>query len=221
MVKIVVAEPCPLVSRGLKSILRSSQLWKVSGVARTTVELLRLLKTRRVDLLMFDPQVVGEKNDRLTFIQEMLANLPGISILLYASDDAVDAVIAALRAGANGCVHKNSPEKIVVTALRTVIAGQKYIDEVLQRRLALLHLERKQGDSPTALLSHRERAVLAGIIEGKKLTSIASELSISAKTVTSYRARMLQKLSAKSNADLIRVGLQQSGPDLRQVQRSC
>ena len=131
---------------------------------------------------------------------------PETPVLMLSQHGEEQYAIRALKAGAAGYVAKDCAAEELVRAARKAIAGGKYVSESLAERLA--HgLVGDQATSPTEILSDRELQVLRMLAQGKAVKEIAAELALSEKTISTYRARVLEKTSLKSTAELMRYAL--------------
>jgi two-component system invasion response regulator UvrY len=219
MVRIALADGCPIVCRGLKGIFRRFPTWKVQFHASDAPQLDRLLRKKIIDLLILEMQLRGAP-DGLTLIEKLLFQFPRTAILLYTANRCQDLAVRALRAGAAGYVHKESPENELIEAVTAITSGATYVDAALKEKLALLHLSKDRTASPLELLSRRERQVFDGLASGRKLTEIAAQLALSPKTMSSYRTRIFQKLPLHSDADLVRLALHCQINDTRPLPRA-
>jgi two-component system, NarL family, invasion response regulator UvrY len=129
--------------------------------------------------------------------------MPPPPVLILSMCPADQFAARAMAAGASGYVEKGSDAEDILTAVRTLLSGRKYVPP---RLAALLH--RAPGDSPHELLSDREYQVLRLIGSGKTVSEIAADLSLSVKTISTYRARILDKMGLRTNAELMRYALE-------------
>jgi len=119
-----------------------------------------------------------------------------------------DYAIRSFRLGANGYLAKSSVPEELMTAVRKVTQGEKYISPRLSEKLINDYIAPKPLKKEVGLLSHREYQILSSLAQGKKLTEIASDMSLSVKTVSTYRSRLMKKLGLSNTAQLIRYAMQ-------------
>ncbi|MCC6472592.1 MAG: response regulator transcription factor [Burkholderiales bacterium] len=205
MIRIVLADDHAVVRRGIRQILSDTDDMKVVGEAANAGDLLHLLRRQECDVLVLDISMPPGKNgiEALKHIKKEWPRLPVLMLSMYPEDQAA---VRAIRAGASGYITKNSAVEKVVDAVRRLAGGKKYITEELAEALAeALDLDADQP--PHELLSDREFQTLQLIASGKTLIEIAETLCISPKTVSVYRARLLEKMGLKNNAELTHYAL--------------
>jgi len=172
--------------------------------ARDAREALSLLEQGRWDLLLLDISLPGRSG--LDLMGEIKKLQPDLPVLVVSAHPEEEFGVRALRTGARGYVGKEQPVKDLLNAVRTVLEGGRYIGTKLAERLAVEMAHDFQA--PQQRLSGREFEVLRLIARGENPKSIAATLSLSPKTVSTYRSRLLQKLHLKSDAELVRYALQ-------------
>jgi DNA-binding NarL/FixJ family response regulator len=143
----------------------------------------------------------------LDTLKEIRTERPKLPVLILSIHPEDQYAVRALKAGAAGYMTKESAPDDLIKAIRKVLKGGKYISPSLAENLALF-LERDDQKSPHESLSDREYQVMCMIAAGKKVKEIAESLSLSVKTISTYRARILDKMKMKSNADLIHYAIQ-------------
>jgi two-component system invasion response regulator UvrY len=200
----------PVALRGMKAILKEHCDLRVGGETSQPREVFRLLRAARLSLVVFEMCLTGI-SEGLAFLEEVRSKFPNSSVLVYTILPAKDSCVRVLKAGAAGYLHKNSSERELVIAIRKLLAGDRYLPASLEHQLAFLMLDGKPALTNSVAPSNREMQVLKGLADGKPLKEIAEKLSLSPKTVTAYRTRLLQKMQMKSNADLIRFVEQNPG----------
>jgi DNA-binding NarL/FixJ family response regulator len=196
-VRIVIADDHPIVRSGLMGLL-ASQDFDVVAEAADGRELVTAVQRTRADVVLTDLRM--PELDGVGAIREMCAAHPGLKVLVLTTYDTDADILRAVEAGATGYLTKDSVPEQVVAALRTLLAGRKYIsNEVAQ----LLADDVDGGGRPLhSALSEREFQIFCKIAAGKSVGDIADELHLSNKTVSTYRARVLEKMNLSSNADL-------------------
>jgi two-component system, NarL family, invasion response regulator UvrY len=201
MARIALADH-PVAVRGIRDILRSERKLSVDGHASRPEEVLKLLRQKPFNLLVYEIQIAGVP-DGLRLLERIRTQFPKTGVLVYTLNPQRDLGVRALKTGASGFLHKESPEEELLVAVRKILAGDRYLPSRLEHQLALLQLERTTRAAGASTLSNRELEVLKGIVEGEKIKEIAVRLSLSPKTVTAYRSRVLRKMGMRSNAELV------------------
>ena len=205
MLRLLIADDHALVRHGLRQIVAETDDLEVVAEAPNGNEALRLLREHEVDVVLLDVTMPDRNGiDVLKQIRREFGKLPVLLLTMHSEDEFG---VRALKAGASGYLTKDSAPAQLVTAIRQVASGRKYISAALAEELA----NRVGGDAtdaPHEALSDREFQTLRYIAAGKSLSEIAEALSLSPKTVSVYRARLLEKLSLRNNAELMRYALQ-------------
>lgn len=199
MVRILIADDHPIVRRGLKQILAEEPDLTVGGEAQTSQEVLDQVRRGGWDVLILDISMPGRGG--LDVLKEIKHQYPKLPVLVLSMHPEDQYAIRALRAGASGYLTKESAPDELVAAIRKIVRGGKYISPTLAERLAA-EIEAPGGKLPHERLSDREYQVLLMIASGKTVSQIAQELSLSVKTISTYRARLLEKMGMKTNAEL-------------------
>jgi len=173
----------------------------ISGEAGDAATLLGALETTATDLVLLDVSMPGGPfPDTLHALRE---RHPSIRVLVLSVHPEDQWAVRALKAGASGYLTKDHSPEQLLEAVRRVYRGGKYVSPTLAEQLAS-HLDAAGQRAPHELLSDREFEVMRRLGSGLTVSQIASELAISAKTVSTYRARILEKMAVASNADLVR-----------------
>lgn len=199
MIRLLIVDDHAIVRQGLRQVVSESADIEVAAEAGSSAEAVRLLRENDYDLVLLDISLPDKNGiETLKQIKRDKPALPVIMLSMHAEDEFG---VRALRAGASGYVSKQSAHLQLVAAIRHVAAGRRYISPDLAEELA-----RSIGDSsekrPHELLSDREFDTLRMLASGKSLTEIAESLSISPKTVSVYRTRLLEKMKLKNNAEI-------------------
>jgi DNA-binding NarL/FixJ family response regulator len=206
MIRILIADDHPFVRRGVKQVLTDEFPGVVIGEASTAPELLELAGKHPWNLVVLDLTMPGR--DGLDALHELKSRCPDTPVLVLSMHPEDQFAVRVLRAGAAGYLTKESIPEELVQAVRKIMTDGKYIRPSVADLLAT---QLQQGDTnqpPHARLSDREFQVLGLIAHGKSVTHIAEELSLSVKSVSTYRARIVEKLHLKSTADLTRYALE-------------
>ncbi len=203
-IRVMIADDHAIVRQGLRQILSDTEDMEVAGEACNGVEALHLSREGEWDVVLLDVSMPDRNGiDALKLIKKEHPRLPVLILSMYPEDQYA---IRALKAGAAGYLTKQSAPDLLVTAIRQVASGKKYVSPELAMELA----EAISEDTDRPLhekLSDREYQTLCMIASGKTLTQIAEELNLSVKTVSVYRARLLEKMRLRNNAELTHYGL--------------
>lgn len=203
MIRLLLADDHRIIRSGLRQILAIEHDLQVVAEAAQGSEVLSLLRQHDVDILVTDLSMPGISG--LDLIRRVHADSPHVRIVVLSMHNEAQLVSRALRAGAAGYVTKDSDPAILVAALRKVATGGRYIDPVLVDAMVFGSADERP---PHEILSDREFEILSCLCSGMSLNDISNKLHISAKTVTTHKARLMQKLAIDNNAELIRYGLQ-------------
>ena len=199
MIRVLVVDDHPVVRKGLTLILAEEPEIGEVGEADSTAGLLRLLATGTWDVVVLDISLPDRSGlETLKDVKAMRPDLPVLILSMHPEDQYAPRV---LKAGAAGFVSKESAAEELVNAVKKVVGGGRYVSPSLAERLAELIEDDYQGP-PHERLSDREFQVMRMLAEGKRLKDIADELCLSVKTVSTYRARVLEKMGVESNAEL-------------------
>lgn len=205
MIRVLIADDHAVVRRGLRQILEEAPDIKLMGEASTGREVLQTLRETWYDVLVLDismPEATG-----LDILLELRKMRPRPVALMLSMYPEKQFAIRALRNGASGYLTKDSAPEELLTAIREVAGGRKYITRQLAEILAE-ELELDPEKPAHELLSNRERQVLRLLAQGKGISDIATELCLSPKTVSTYRARILEKLHLSKTGELIRYAIE-------------
>jgi two-component system invasion response regulator UvrY len=200
MIRVVLADDHQLIREGLKKIFRDEQGIHVVHEAGTAAEIFNFLRSSQADVLVLDVNMPGRSG--IDILSDLKKEFPGIAILMLSMHPEDALAVRALRAGASGYITKNAPPEEIVNAVRKIASGRKYVSESLAEQLADT-VRAPAGTELHRLLSDREFEVFQLLGSGKTVTEVASLLSISVPTVSTYRARILEKLNMRSTAEII------------------
>ena len=206
MIKVLIADDHAVVREGLKQILMDDTDFNVAGEASNGLEVMELVRKDSWDVLLLDitmPNMSG-----LEVLQQVKAEKPELPVLILSMHPEDQYAVRVLRAGAAGYITKGSAPDHLVGAVRKVARGGKYISARVAEDLATRVTSGDASRPQHEALSDREFQVMRGIAMGKSLTDIADELSLSAKTVSTYRSRILDKMNMKSNAEITRYAVE-------------
>jgi two-component system, NarL family, invasion response regulator UvrY len=203
--RILIADDHPIFRAGLKEILAKEKDTELIGEADNGHKALELALKQRWDVAVLDITMPGK--DGLEVLHELRRKRPKLPVLILSAHPEDQLALRLIKAGAAGYLTKDKAPEVLLTAIRKVLDGGKYVSESLAEK-AVLELASETKRPLHETLSDREFQVMSMIAAGKALKEIAEELFLSVRTVSTYRARVLEKLNMKSNAELIRYALQ-------------
>ena len=199
MIKIFIADDHAVVREGLKQIISEVPDIKVAGEADNGFDVPKHVKAKTYDMLILDITMPGP--NILDLIKQLKHEKPAVPILVLSIHPEEQYAMRVLRSGASGYLTKESAPEELVNAIRKVAGGGKYVSAALAEKL-LFTLGSDQEKMPHDNLSDREYQALCMIASGKTVKEIAEELSLSEKTISTYRSRVLQKMGMKNNAEI-------------------
>ena len=202
--KLLIADDHPIVRQGLKQIVSSERDMIVAGEASNSAEVLELVRTGDFDVVLLDVSMPGRGG--LEVLKELKHAHPKLPVLILSIHAEDELVVRALRAGASGYVTKDSSPTELVVAIRKIARGGRYVSMALAEQLAL-DLSTGEERPLHERLSDREFEIMSLIASGKTVGQIAEGLSLSVKTISTYRARVMEKLKIHNDAELIRYAL--------------
>jgi DNA-binding NarL/FixJ family response regulator len=204
MLKVLLVDDHELIRAGLKQVLQAGLGKMIVGEASNAAGALDLVQDQTWNIAITDITLPGRSGlDLLTEFRNLRPEMP-VLVLSVLSEDEI--AMRVLKAGAAGFVHKETSGEELVKAVRKVLAGGKYVSTSLAEKLAM-QIGAPIGDEPHKKLSDREYLVMTMLAAGKTLTQISRILSLSIKTISTYRTRILQKMHMGTNADLTRYAL--------------
>ena len=201
MIRVAIADDHPIVREGLRRIASEDAGIAVAGEAPSAAELFRLLDSVAVDVVLLDVTMPGA-----TFVdalRELRARHPTVKALVLSVHPEDQWALRALQAGAAGYLTKDRSPEQLVQAIHRVASGRKYVSESMADRLAAM-ADDGRTRAPHERLSDREFEVLRALGGGMMVKDVARKLGLSAKTVSTYRARLLEKMGLETTADLVR-----------------
>lgn len=201
MIRVALVDDHTIVREGLKKILSLESDISVHGEAGSAEAALVLVRENPPDVLLLDISLPGRSG--LDIIHDLKSCFPEMGILVLTMHAEQVLAVRSLRAGASGYLNKDSASEELVSAVRRIHAGGRYITPAVADHL-LSAFQRSSADTSHEQLSDREFQVMVLIAEGMKNQEIGDRLAISARTVGTYRARILEKLRLKTTADIIR-----------------
>lgn len=209
-IRIVIADDHAVLRSGLKALLNCSPLFEVIGEAGDGQQAIRMIEQLRPDVLLLDismPVMSG-----VDCIKEIKSRGLSCRILVLTMYDDDEYIKEVMRAGADGYVLKKSADTELVEGILKISSGKKYLNETMSQTLldSLLKIPDEKSDQrdPYTLLSTRERQVLRLLAQGHTNSEIAAHLSLSVKTVDTYRSRIMTKLNVRKKSELVNYALQ-------------
>jgi two-component system invasion response regulator UvrY len=201
MIRVAIADDHPIVRQGLRRIATEGARIAVSGEAATASELFRLVAGVPVDVVLLDVSMPGSAF--VETVRELREKFPTVKVLVLSVHPEDQWALRALRAGASGYLTKDHSPEQLVEAIHRVARGGKYVSEALAETLAGL-VDLGTLHAPHEQLSDREFDVLRSLGCGMTVKEVAVQMRLSAKTISTYRTRLLEKMELNTNADLVR-----------------
>ena len=199
MINIVIVDDHAILRRGLSQIIGESGDMKVVGEAETSAEAMRLLRETPCDVMLLD--ITLPDRNGIETLKLVRKEHPKLQVLMLSMHPENQYALRALKAGAAGYLTKQSAAAQLVSAIRQVHGGRKYVTPAVAEELAN-SFDRDSERPAHELLSMREYQTMCMIASGKSLTEMAAQMSLSVKTVSVYRARVLEKMHLKNNAEI-------------------
>ena len=209
MIRVLLADDHKIVRDGLKRILAATADIEVVAEAADGDEVLRLVKGGEHDVAVLDMSMPGLAGPAL--VKRLKEEKPKLRVLVLSMHAEQQYAARVLKAGASGYLNKDSAAEALVGAIRKIAAGGVQISEAAAAQL----IGTAQDESPHEKLSDREYEVLRRIVAGGTVTDIADALNLSVKTISTHKARILQKLNLSGTADLVRYALEHGLADDR------
>ena len=204
-IRILIADDHPIVREGYKKILTSQTDMDVTGEAGNGQEVIDLIQKKDFELILLDISMPGRSG--LELLKELRSRKPHLPVMILSIYPEEQYAVRAFRDGASGYLTKASTPKELISAIRKVSQGGRYVTEALAEKLTyFLH-----GDAdkvPHEKLSDREYQVMLLIASGKTVTQIADELCLSVKTISTYRRHILEKMQFTTNAEITMYAIQ-------------
>jgi DNA-binding NarL/FixJ family response regulator len=205
MIRILIADDHEIVRKGLKQIVAENPAMVVAGEAASGQEALDLVQAQDFDVAILDIAMPGRGG--LDILKSLRTQKPLLKIIMLSMYSEEQYAIRSLRDGASAYLTKANATDELIKAIEAVASGKRYITASVAERLAS-YIEENGSRLPHESLSDRELQVLVMIGAGKSVSEIAAELSLSIKTISTYRARLLEKMGMDSNAQLIKYAVE-------------
>ena len=204
MIRVLLADDHAIVRAGLKELLAESGDMVVSGEAGTGPEVLARVREADYDVVVLDMSMPGRSGIEL--IRQLRKERTRLRILVLSAHSEAQYAVRAIKAGASGYLGKDGAADQLVAAIRRVAGGGAWMSPEAAELLAR-DFERPADAPPHTLLSDREFQVFQLIVAGKSVTAIAEELSLSVKTISTHKTRMLEKMGISNQVELVRYAI--------------
>ena len=204
MIRVVIADDHTILREGLRQLLGAATDIEVAGEAADGFEVLARVRGLDFDVLLLDMSMPGKSGIEL--IKQVKAEKPRLRVLVLSMHEEAQYAVRAIKAGASGYVTKDSAGTQLVTAIRKVANGGAFITAEVAEQLALGAMPDAE-QPPHTLLSDREYEVFELLVSGHTVTDIAGRLNLSGKTVSTHKARLMEKLGIDNQADLVRYAM--------------
>ena len=205
MIRLVIADDHTIVREGLRQLLGGAGGFDIVGEARDGAETMQRVRELDFDVLLLDMSMPGRAG--MDLIRQVRAERPRVRILVLSMHQEHQYAIRAIRAGASGYMTKESASRELAAALRKVASGGAYITPEVAEQLALGAMPSADA-LPHTTLSDREFQVLRMLVSGKSVSDIAGALTLSVKTVSTHKARLMQKLGVSNTSEMFRYAIQ-------------
>jgi two-component system, NarL family, invasion response regulator UvrY len=198
-IEILIGDDHPLFREGLCHAFSETADIVVKASAKNGNELIDLVHQNSYDLVLLDLSMPGKSG--LEVLKQLKSECPDLPILVLSMHPEDQYAVRVIKAGASGYITKDSDVDVLMNAIRKVAKGGKYASPEITEKLAFGFLD--PSHAPHENLSDREYQVFCMIAKGQSLTEIGNELSLSVKTISTHRSRILEKMNLKKNAELI------------------
>lgn len=211
MIRVLVADDHAIVREGLKQILAKSGDLTVAGEAADGNAVLKMVREQTWDVLVTDMSMPGRNGlELIKMVKEARPDLPVLVLSMYGEEQFA---VRAIRAGASGYLTKESASEHLVAAIRKIAAGGVHVSPAVAQVL-FQSVRGDNGALPHTQLSDREMQVLRMIASGQSISDIARELSLSPKTISTHKTRILEKMEMHNQAELIRYAIEHKLADV-------
>lgn len=204
MIRVLIADDHTIVREGLRQLLEAAGDFEVVGDAADATQAIQLARRVDFDVAVLDVSMPGRSGIEL--VKQMRAERPRARILMLSMHEQHEYAVRAIRAGASGYLTKDSASRELATALRKIAAGGAYITAEVAEQLALGAMPEAEA-APHSVLSDREFQVLRSLVSGNTVSEIAESLNLSVKTVSTHKARLMQKIGVENNGELFRYAM--------------
>jgi two-component system, NarL family, invasion response regulator UvrY len=204
MIRILIVDDHAILRRGLRALLSDEFHGAAFGEASNARQALEQLRKEKWDVALLDITLPGKSG--LDLLKEFKAARPKLPVLILSAHPEDQFAVRVLKAGAGGYMTKESAPEELAKAIRKILAGGRYVSPALAEKLAA-RVKKDLTRTPHETLSDREYEIMCLIASGKTVTEIAVELSLSPKTISTYRARVLEKLGVKNSAQIVQYAI--------------
>lgn len=205
MISILLVDDHELVRAGIRRILEDIKGIQVAGEACCGEDAVKWCRTNQVDVILMDMNMPGIGGLEAT--RKIVRFNPDAKIIMLTIHTENPLPAKVMQAGAAGYLSKGAAPQEVISAIRSVHSGQRYIASDIAQQMALSQIEPEKGESPFSCLSERELQIMLMITKGQKVTDISEQLNLSPKTVNSYRYRMFSKLNINGDVELTHLAI--------------
>jgi two-component system, NarL family, invasion response regulator UvrY len=199
LIRVLIVDDHPVVRKGLLQILAQEPDIAVAVEAETAAKMLDLVREEQWDIVVLD--ITLPDRSGLEALKDLKAMRPALPVLILSMHPEDQYAMRVLKAGAAGYMNKDSASEELVNAVRKVVGGGRYVSPSMAEKLAAVIGSDYQRPAHESL-SDREFQVMCMLASGKRLKEVAEELNLSAKTVSTYRARVLEKMGMENNTEL-------------------
>jgi DNA-binding NarL/FixJ family response regulator len=204
MIRVIIVDDHTIVRKGVKQLLEDTDDIRIEGEAANASQMFRELEVASYDVILLDIALPGRSGvEALKQLKEIYPSIPVLILSMYPEEQYA---LRVMKAGASGYLTKENDPEEMVNAIRHASKGKKYISTSLAETLAN-HFYEHNEKPEYKNLSDREFEVLQHIASGRPLTEIADQLSLSVKTISTYRSRVLKKLGLKNNSDIVKYAM--------------
>jgi two-component system invasion response regulator UvrY len=207
MIKILVVDDHAVVRAGVQHFISDVPDMKIEGEAATAQEAIRMVRTQEWDIVLLD--IAMPDKSGVEVLKQIKREKPNLPVLILSMHPENRYAVQILRAGASGYVQKEALAEELVKAIQTILRGHKYISPAVAELLTA-ELDTNTEKPLHENLSKREYEIFYKLSQGEGVTKIADELCLSVKTVSTYRARVLEKMNMTNNADIIYYAIKQN-----------
>jgi len=204
MLQVLIADDHAILRRGLAQIIAEAGDMQVCAEAENGAQAIKLAREHPVDVVLLD--ITMPDRNGLDTLKQLKKEKPKLGVLMLSMHPEETYALRAIKAGASGYLTKQSAPALLITAIRQVARGRRYISPAVAEELAGTIADGSDRPAHTTL-SDREYETMKLIASGRTLSQIAVEMHLSAKTVSVYRARLLEKMRLKNNSELIHYAL--------------
>jgi two-component system invasion response regulator UvrY len=199
MIRIAIVDDHALVRAGLRQLLSEQVDFRIVAECASAREVMDVVRQELADVVLLDIAMPDQSG--VDALQAIKARAPGLAVLILSGFPEEHYASTLLRQGASGYLAKDCEPEEIERAIRTVALGRRYVSRAMAERLAAGLAEPRDG-APHELLSEREFQVFLRLAKGETISHMADSMSLSVKTVSTYRARVMEKMALQSNSDL-------------------